>query len=333
MSYKSSSRNGTAITLLAGHTTESAWTVARLAEFFSQPDAQGSAHAGIDADSVLAMVPDYRAAWTLRSGNPKSLNAEMCAFAGMTRDQWLSETDIVFVGKATGGKPMTVRRPRQILRNFSAWLAEKSQAYDVPLVKLSPTQVAQGHSGVIGHIDWTEGMHDGSHTDPETVRGTFPWDVVLDDARALLAHDPADEPEKEADPMILTYVLPAYAPPPEEDQDPDREYVNMIAPALPETRYGWDAYLHTGGHNGVANVARWHWIEQHPDGVVTTPPIDQYANARGGVLGKGTFDLQPGQRHRWPGHPAVTGIELALWRNPEPVVLTLVERTSPAVSS
>ncbi|MDQ3577545.1 MAG: hypothetical protein M3443_08070, partial [Actinomycetota bacterium] len=54
--------------------------------------------------------------------------------------------------------------------------AERCRARDIPLVKLSPADVKAGKAGVCGHIDWTLGMKDGSHTDPG---GNFPWDHVM----------------------------------------------------------------------------------------------------------------------------------------------------------
>jgi hypothetical protein len=43
--------------------------------------------------------------------------------------------------------------------------------------------VAAGKSGVIGHVDWTVGKRDGSHTDPGP---NFPWDVLMARVGAIL---------------------------------------------------------------------------------------------------------------------------------------------------
>lgn len=181
MAYKSSDRRGAKVRLIAVHTGEGARTAANMAAFFSRPDAQGSAHAIIDHTTTLLAVPYDRAAWTLRDGNPISDNVELCAFAEMTRAQWLSEGSVTWRHSELK-RDVTVDRPRDMLRRLSAWLAQRCIARGIPIRKLTPAQVAAGEAGVIGHVDWTQGMRDGTHWDPGP---GFPWDVVLADSRTL----------------------------------------------------------------------------------------------------------------------------------------------------
>jgi len=168
MSYKSSPRGSRPVDKIAIHTAEGSRTAASLGSYFWRDDIQASSHVGIDANNTLQYVPYDRAAWTLRSGNPISDNAEICGFAHWSREQWLS----------TGTVDGCVN-PRAMLDRAAAWIRSRSQARGVPILKLIPNQVAAGWDGVIGHVDWTLGMGDGTHTDPGP---NFPWDYVINKA-------------------------------------------------------------------------------------------------------------------------------------------------------
>lgn len=160
---RSSSRNGTAVRVLAVHTTEgTSYTAAGLRDAAWWT---GSSHAIADTSTLLTptegCVPYARASWTLRSGNPWSENIELVALAGWSRVEWLA-------------------RPG-LLDRCARWLADRAQARGIPLVKLTPQQYRAGHRGVIGHRDHTVGYSDGTHWDPGP---RFPWDAVLTSARA-----------------------------------------------------------------------------------------------------------------------------------------------------
>lgn len=180
MAYKSSPRGSRPVSLVALHSAEGARTARSLGAFFWKPETQASSHVGIDAHETMNYVGYDRAAWTLRSGNPISDNAEMCAFARWTRAQWMS----------TGVVDGCVN-PLAMLKNTAAWVRSRCLARDIPMVKLSPAQVAAGHRGVIAHWDWTIGKRDGSHTDPGS---GFPWDYVMDLARGGAQPGPGPTP-------------------------------------------------------------------------------------------------------------------------------------------
>lgn len=314
MAYKSSSRGSAVIDLFAVHTAEGAKTVWSLASYFNREDVTGSAHAAIDADETLAMVSDYRAAHTLRSGNPRSLNVELCGFAEMTRAQWLSETDVSFF-RSTGGARVTVKRPRQMLRRLSAYLAEKHLQHGFRLVKLTPLDVARGLGGVIGHVDWTVGKKDGTHTDPGD---GFPWDVVLVDAKAIAYPAPAASgPPKEDD--MITVTVPRTIPPPIAEQVAGVDYSHRVDVPLPPSEKGWECSIQGAS---VANIAHWYWTEVHADGTLTTPAMDQLTTNK---MGPGRFDLQPAVRHAYRGHPNHTGVSLRVFRCEQPVTMVLRE--------
>lgn len=169
MAYKSDPRGSRPVTLIAIHTTEGSMTAESLGGYFYRDDVQASSHSGSDDKKILNYVPFSRSAWTIRSGNPITDNLEICGFASWTREQWLG-----------------VYRSR--LEIAAAWTRARCLARNIPRRKLSSSQVAQGMSGVIGHINWTEGKHDGTHTDPGN---NFPWDVFM----KLVAQDPNGDDE------------------------------------------------------------------------------------------------------------------------------------------
>jgi hypothetical protein len=190
---KSSSRNGARVRVLAVHTTEGIMRAVDLRAWTAWP---GSSHAAADDTGVLldgardGFVDHARAAWTLRSGNPWSENIELCAHAKWTRAQWLA-------------------RPT-LLELCAVWLARRSAARGIPLVKITPAQYRAGASGVIGHHDHTVGYSDGTHWDPGP---GFPWDVVLARARQIAGGTPA---------------APTPTPPPTEDLDMTPEQDQML---------------------------------------------------------------------------------------------------------
>ena len=164
---QSSSRNGATVRVLAVHTTEGIMRAEALRAWTTW---SGSAHASADETGVLlagaedGFVDYSRASWTLRNGNPWSENIELCGFAKWKRADWLA-------------------RPK-LLDRCAFWLASRAVVRGIPLVKLSPKELAAGKRGVIGHHDYTVGYSDGTHWDPGP---EFPYDVVLGKANEYAA--------------------------------------------------------------------------------------------------------------------------------------------------
>lgn len=185
MLKRSSTRGGHRVRVLALHTTEGILRAADLRAWTAWP---GSSHASADATGALlgpadGFVPYHLAAWTLRSGNPWSENIELCGFAKWTRAEWLA-------------------RPK-LLEAAARWLADRSTARGIPLVKLTAAQYAAGGTGVIDHDDHTDGYRDGTHWD---VGEQFPWDVVIPRARILAGERPAPEPDP-LEAQIMRHVI------------------------------------------------------------------------------------------------------------------------------
>jgi hypothetical protein len=148
------------VSLLVLHSAEGARTAESLGNYFYRPEIAASSHVGIDDTHMLQYVDYSRSAWTVRSGNPISENAELCGFAAWSRDEWLNNH-------------------RGMLDIAGNWLGSRARARGIPLVKLTAEQVGANAWGVIGHAEWTYGKHDGTHTDPGT---SFPWDYVMSQA-------------------------------------------------------------------------------------------------------------------------------------------------------
>lgn len=179
---RSESRDGYKVRVLAIHTTEgTSYTAEGLRDAAWW---EGSSHAIADGHTLLSGAEDgcvdySLAAWTLRDGNRWSENCELVALARYTREEWLA-------------------RPG-LLDNAATWLAERSKATGIPLVKISAYEYASGGTGVIGHVDHTIGYKDGSHTDPGP---NFPYDVVIGKARAMLTPERLDEMTPEQAKML-----------------------------------------------------------------------------------------------------------------------------------
>jgi hypothetical protein len=154
-----SSRGGAAVRLVVIHTAEGALTAQSLGNFFAQTSSEVSSHVGIDDNTVIQYVDYSQAAWTMLSANPISDQAELCGFVAWSRTTWLQHIGM--------------------LNQAASWIRARCLARGIPIVKLSPGQVAAGQAGVCGHWDWTLGTGEGTHTDPGA---NFPWDYVMNRA-------------------------------------------------------------------------------------------------------------------------------------------------------
>jgi hypothetical protein len=184
LSSKSSSRNGADVIWLAVHTAEGptdelpddpaldSGSARQLLRYFQRDDVRASSHAIADDDLLLDdLVPYSRASWTLRGGNPRSDNIELCGMAGWSRAQWLKHPGL--------------------LNNCARWLASRAKARGWRSLKFIGTQgVRDRETGVIGHVNYTEGTGDGTHWDPGP---GFPWDYVIPKANAYLTGTPTEE--------------------------------------------------------------------------------------------------------------------------------------------
>lgn len=175
-----SSARGSAPRIIVLHTGEGILNRFDMVRFLdNNPGA--SAHAASDAGGAEGpLVPYDRAAWTAGpTANSIGLHVEMCAFAAMTRDDWLSEADrnvwIPWLNNGQGGTRL-IRSPKSMLRWTAQWVRSIAAMYNIPLTKLSASQIRNGQKGVCGHADTSAAFGETDHTDPG---GAFPWDVFI----------------------------------------------------------------------------------------------------------------------------------------------------------
>ena len=130
---------------------------------------------------IIEMVTRANGAWTQCNENWRSVSNEQCATAAWSRDTWLTKN--------------------VMLRNTAGWIAEESEALQIPIRLLSNSEAQSGnYSGVCGHSFL--GSYGCGHGDPG---GNYPWDIVLQWAIEIVGGgtpQPEPEPEREED---MTY--------------------------------------------------------------------------------------------------------------------------------
>lgn len=107
-----------------------------------------SAHAYVDQDGPLGSLRLDRQAWAAYSyANAHGLHVELCL---------------------SGDRAATRAHGARLVRTLC-------QLAGIPMIKLTPTQVAAGQRGVCGHHDVTVGLGVGDHIDPDRPGAPFPW--------------------------------------------------------------------------------------------------------------------------------------------------------------
>jgi hypothetical protein len=150
------SARGSGVRLVVLHTAEGARTYQSLGNYFANPNAGVSSHAGIDdtPGRIGVYVRRGDKAWTQADFNPQSVSGEMCGFAAWTTQEW--------------------RAHPVMLENAAAWVREECAAFSIPMVKLTASEAQGGASGVCQHVDL--GAKGGSHWD---CGSGFPMDDVM----------------------------------------------------------------------------------------------------------------------------------------------------------
>lgn len=164
-------------TLIIIHTGEGILNRNDMAAFLDRT-AGISAHATSDAGGVAAPLVSYdRAAWAAGpTGNNRGLQIELCAFALLTREQWLSRSDVtVWIPWLKANR--TIRSPYAMLQHTANWTRSVANKYGIPLKKLSAAEVRAGHAGICGHVEVSVAWGESDHTDPGA---GFPWDVFIE---------------------------------------------------------------------------------------------------------------------------------------------------------
>ncbi len=198
MSSRRSNRNGTKVIWIGLHTSEGP-DRPNVNDAAGLRDAtwwEGSSHAICDNEALLdetsGCVDPAWGAWTLRDGNPRSVNIEQIGYAGRSRAEWLNDFY------------PTIERAAQ-------WVARMSKWFDIPITYIGIDGVRDSRAGVIQHNDYTQGTGDGTHWD---CGSGYPIDVLIDLARDIAGGTPAPPPPlpveddmfSDSDRALLQYV-------------------------------------------------------------------------------------------------------------------------------
>jgi hypothetical protein len=129
-------------------------------------DARASAHECVDDNSRVGCVLDKDVAYAAPGANHNGLHLELAGRARQTRAEWLDDYG------------------RRMLTGPAAdWVAEKAQAYNIPLEYVNAAGLRAGQRGVTTHNEVRLAFGRTNHTDPGP---GFPMDVLLAEARARL---------------------------------------------------------------------------------------------------------------------------------------------------
>jgi hypothetical protein len=155
-----------------------------------------SAHFYTDRDSIIQCVDtNDRSHTALRYGNYWGIHIEQCGTV-QTRAQWLDPAS------------------RETIRNTAKVCAWALKAHGLPLTRLVTSQIRTG-KGIGGHKDVTLGFPEdgGTHMDPDgNLPGSYPYSVLLEDIRSIMAGEPAQEDDVELTDTVALDQSPTLNP-------------------------------------------------------------------------------------------------------------------------
>jgi hypothetical protein len=167
-----SSRGGARVTHIVLHTAEGALTYQSLGNYFANSSSGVSSHTGIDdtPNVVGEYVRRDGKAWTASNANPWSVQAELCAFAAWTPEEWAAHP--------------------QMLANAAQWVAEEAAAFGIPIADIAAQAQNSSAQGVCQHNDL--GAMGGGHWD---CGPNFPIHQVIEMAGGAGGSGPAPSPQ------------------------------------------------------------------------------------------------------------------------------------------
>ena len=147
------------ISLIGIHTAEAPENenvATAVANYFKSVEA--SSHWVVDDKTRVRVVWDQDTAWTMPPCNEYSLNVEMAGYAAQSNSQWDDAYSLA------------------VLDNAAVCCAEWCIKYDIPVRRLTDSQIADREKGLAGHVDINRVFQQGDHVDPGP---NFPWDKFL----------------------------------------------------------------------------------------------------------------------------------------------------------
>lgn len=138
---------------------------AMIAQRFALGERKVSAHYCVDPAEVIQCVRDTNVAWHCPGANRRGIGIEHAGYSqGEHATDWLNDS-----------------HAHGMLANSAQLVAELCQRWDIPIDRLFAAEIAQGHRGIIGHVDATEAFKTpGGHTDPGK---SWPWDAYIEMVR------------------------------------------------------------------------------------------------------------------------------------------------------
>lgn len=148
------------ITLHTMQAVEKPGTALAVCRWFASATApQASTHLNCDCDEAWESVKPSDVAWGAKGNNSRSYHIEHAGYHYQSEADWDDDYS---------------RRMLQLSAKYARMVADH---FDIPVVKLSPEQLAAGERGFVGHHDVTLAFSvPGGHVDPGP---NFPWDHYL----------------------------------------------------------------------------------------------------------------------------------------------------------
>jgi N-acetylmuramoyl-L-alanine amidase-like protein len=156
----SGARKATDIKWIVLHSTEGS-TAEGAAAWFTNPNAEGSAHLVVDDSVCFRTLENGQVPWAAPGANTNGFHVEQAGYARWTRTDWLSHD--------------------RTLRRSAYKTAFHAHLFNIPLRWVGPIGLRIGRKGVTTHRDVTNawpvlGHRAGWHTDPGT---GFPKDRFM----------------------------------------------------------------------------------------------------------------------------------------------------------
>jgi N-acetyl-anhydromuramyl-L-alanine amidase AmpD len=148
--------------MLVIHTMEAAKTPSTArgcAAYFAKGTRRASAHYCVDSGQVYQSVRERDVAWHAPNANDRAIGIEHAGYARQTPAEWSDSYNDA------------------MLRLSAKVAADICRRNGIPIVKLSPEDVAAKKPGIAGHVDVSKGTGvSGGHWDPGP---NFPWDRYI----------------------------------------------------------------------------------------------------------------------------------------------------------
>lgn len=162
-----SKANRTDLGVIVIHTAEApeihkeATNVANFFAGIGCPAPQASAHYVVDDAQVVQCVLECDMAWHCGSGNGHSIGIEHAGYASQTPEQWADDYS------------------KAVLSNSAILVAKLCKRFGIPVVRITPAELAAGARGLCGHCDVNDafGKPGSGHRDPGP---GFVWDHYLE---------------------------------------------------------------------------------------------------------------------------------------------------------